>query len=96
MAVQADMLAQRRWERTRESNLALAQRRVLEQQRELEARNTWFEEWRSYIHELERELGKPLSGASPEELPDRDSGADVAPAEQAPAAERPAPADGPA
>ncbi len=79
MAVQTDMLEQRRWERTRESNLAFAQRRVLEQQQELEQRNAWFEEWRTYIHELERQLGLPLSGASREELPDTPAAAPTEP-----------------
>ncbi len=73
VAVETEMLEQRRWERTREANLAFAQRRVLEQQQELEVRNRWFEEWRAYIHELERELGRPLSGVSEDELPDRSS-----------------------
>ncbi len=58
VAVQADLLGQRRWERQRESNLALAEAVVREQ-------SAQFEEWRTYIHELERELGKPLSGAQP-------------------------------
>ena len=29
----------------------------------------WFEEWRTYIHDLESRLGLPPSGVSPEELP---------------------------
>jgi len=44
---------------------------VLEQGEELRRRTVWFEEWRGYIHELERELGRPLSGVSPDELPER-------------------------
>ncbi len=69
IAVQTAMLEQRRWERERESALALAERRVSEQEQELQKRTVWFEEWRAYIHELERELGRPLAGVSPEELP---------------------------
>lgn len=72
--VQADMLAQRRWERERESELARAQRAhqlVAEQQEELRERTVWFEEWRAYIHELEGKLNLPLSGASADELPER-------------------------
>ncbi|HXB16055.1 MAG TPA: hypothetical protein VNV44_09975 [Solirubrobacteraceae bacterium] len=83
IAVQTEMLEQRRWERTRESNLALAQRQVLAQQRELEVRNRWFEEWRTYIHELERELKRPLSGVSEDALPDG------SPADSGPAAGEP-------
>ncbi len=69
VAVQTDMLEQRRWERERESDLALAQRQVIEQREELQKRTVWFEEWRTYIHELERELKRPLSGATEDELP---------------------------
>jgi SAM-dependent methyltransferase len=76
VAVQTDMLAQRRWERERESDLALTQRQVIEQREELLKRTVWFEEWRKYIHELERELDRPLSGASEDELPEAaDAGA---------------------
>lgn len=56
LAVPTDQLAQRRWERQRESNLALVEAQV-------EAQRAEREEWRAYIHELERELGRPLSGA---------------------------------
>lgn len=52
LAVTTDQNAQRRWERQRESNLAL-----------LEAERS---DWRTYIHELERELGWPLSGVEHE------------------------------
>lgn len=83
VAVQTDMLAQRRWERERESDLALAQRQVIlteqqviEQQEELQRRTVWFEEWRTYIHELEQELRRPLSGVSENDLPDRGEGGD--------------------
>jgi hypothetical protein len=81
LAVQADLVEQRRWERQRESNLAVAERmasecrealvsqeRTIAEQREQLRENTAeFEAWRTYIHELERELGRPLSGASQEE-----------------------------
>lgn len=84
-AVQTDMLAQRQWERRRESDLATMQhvasrhdeaieeldRTIVRQREELRERNVWFEEWRAYIHELERELGKPLSGVATDELPER-------------------------
>ena len=78
LAVQTDMLAQRRWERQRESNLAVAQELAgqlqgavrelqvtIEQQRtQLRANTAQFEEWRAYIHELERKLGRPLAGSA--------------------------------
>jgi SAM-dependent methyltransferase len=63
LAAQAEVLEQRRWERERESNLALLEKLTGE-------RAAWFEQWREYIHELERELGRPLSGASEEERPE--------------------------
>ena len=44
------MEEQRRWERQRESDITQLQ---------------WeLNDWRSYIHELERQLGLPLSGVS--------------------------------
>jgi SAM-dependent methyltransferase len=55
LAVPVDQLQQRRWERQRESNLAVAEARVAAQDAERA-------QWRTYIHELERELGRPLSG----------------------------------
>ena len=52
---EADLLEQRRWERQRESDSA-----------HLQATEQWLrselEDWRGYIHELERRLGLPLSG----------------------------------
>jgi SAM-dependent methyltransferase len=77
LAVQAELLEQRRWERQREHDLASSQRHV-ERQQELVAelqdalreRDVWFEEWRTYIHELERELGRPLSGVTEEASPE--------------------------
>jgi SAM-dependent methyltransferase len=77
MAVQSEMLEQRRWERERENDIAVSQRLAIRQQQELRQREVWFEEWRGYIHELERELNRPLSGAAEDELPAREP---VAPA----------------
>jgi hypothetical protein len=48
---QADLAAQRRWERTREANLAFYEERIRWAQRE-------FSEWRDYMNELEGELGR--------------------------------------
>lgn len=58
LAVPLEQHVQRRWERQRESNLAVAEARL----EELDAMVAEREEWRAYIHELERELGRPLSG----------------------------------
>jgi len=67
-AVQADLLAQRRWERERESNLAIAERRMREQHEQLRANTREFDDWRAYIHRLERELGRrPSEGSQPSE-----------------------------
>ncbi|HLH14810.1 MAG TPA: methyltransferase domain-containing protein [Solirubrobacteraceae bacterium] len=91
LVVQTDMLEQRRWERQRENDLALMQKlaaeheaevheldlTIMRQRDELQERTVWFDEWRAYIHELERELGRPLSGAGADELPER-TGADAA------------------
>jgi len=75
IAVQVDLLEQRRWERQRESNLAVAEAQltaneeiIAKQRDELREFVTQFDEWRAYIHELEAELGRPLSGtgSSPE------------------------------
>jgi len=80
VALETDMLEQRRWERQRESDAAVAQQ-VADEQRaavaaqdatiarqtsELRAQTAQFEEWRAYIHELERELGRPPSGGGSE------------------------------
>jgi hypothetical protein len=73
VAMQSPMHEQRRWERQRESDAAVAQRTVLAQQQELSERTVWFEEWRRYIHELERELKRPLSGVAEDELPQTSS-----------------------
>ncbi|MGH2881043.1 MAG: methyltransferase domain-containing protein [Solirubrobacteraceae bacterium] len=84
LAAQTDMLEQRRWERQRESNVALAERRVaelqeaiaeqqtalaeqertlVEQREQLRANTAQFDQWRTYIHELEAQLGKPPAGS---------------------------------
>ncbi len=72
--VEADPLGQRRWERERESNLTIAEHEVhgqeaaiAEMRQELRANVREFEAWRTYIHELERDLGRPLSGIAKEE-----------------------------
>jgi hypothetical protein len=72
--VQTEMLEQRRWERERESNVATAQRLAAERQTKLlEYEHTIiklrqeFVAWRAYIHELEHELGRPLSGVAEED-----------------------------
>lgn len=84
LAAQADMQGQRSWERQRENDLAVMQRSaeehgqtVAELHGQLQQRIAWFDEWRKYIHELERELGRPLSGASEDELPAQDGAAAV-------------------
>jgi len=69
LAGMTDMSGQRRWERQRESNLALLEEQTRAQSEALREREVWFEEWRRYIHELERELGRPPSGVSEEQLP---------------------------
>jgi len=70
LAVQSEMLEQRRWERERENDVAVSQRLAIEYREQLRQREIWFEEWRKYIHELERELNRPLSGAGENDLPD--------------------------
>lgn len=76
LAVQTDQLEQRRWERQRESDAAVAQQvadeqraavaaqdvTIARQREELQAQTRQFDDWRAYIHELERELGRPPSG----------------------------------
>lgn len=76
LAVQADLLGQRRWERQRDSNLALAENALVQQEEtiaelteQVRKDSAEFETWRSYIHELERRLGEPLSGVIQEEPP---------------------------
>jgi hypothetical protein len=88
LAVQTDVSEQRRWERQRESDVAVAQhdiaiaqreaqelRAALEaqdltiasQREELRRQTAEFDAWRTYIHELERELGRPPSGGTGEQ-----------------------------
>jgi hypothetical protein len=76
VAAQTDVNAQRCWERERDSEVAVAiqiadenrsavrrmEKTIADQANELRAHTRQFEEWRSYIHELEHELGKPLAG----------------------------------
>jgi SAM-dependent methyltransferase len=59
---QVDVVAHRSWERQREAHLAVAEATVAKQSK-------WFEEWRAHIHGLERELGRPLSGAGEDDSP---------------------------
>jgi SAM-dependent methyltransferase len=58
-----DQREQRRWERQRESNLAHAEATVEHQNEDLARLLAEREDWRAYIHELERQLGRPLSGS---------------------------------
>jgi 2-polyprenyl-3-methyl-5-hydroxy-6-metoxy-1,4-benzoquinol methylase len=53
---QADLAGQRRWERQREANLAFYEDRIQWAQRE-------FGEWRGYMNELEKKLGRPPTTA---------------------------------
>jgi SAM-dependent methyltransferase len=58
---QADLAAQRRWERQREANLAYYEHHIQWAERE-------FGDWRTYINELEKQLGRtptaaPLDGS---------------------------------
>jgi 2-polyprenyl-3-methyl-5-hydroxy-6-metoxy-1,4-benzoquinol methylase len=59
---QVDVVAQRSWERQREAHLAVAEATIAKQSK-------WFEEWRRHIHGLEKELGRPLSGAGEDDSP---------------------------
>lgn len=94
LASQTDMLGQRRWERQRESNAALAERLAQERREEifrlrgeLQANTAQFDEWRAYIHELESELGKPLAGSQEAMHAERASGEDTTESAAAPATE---------
>lgn len=87
-ATAVDLCEQRRWERQRESDLAYFQAL----QGELEELRAYargatrqFDEWRAYIHDLERRLGLPPSGGEPPAT----AGANGA----TPAPQIPAPAD---
>jgi hypothetical protein len=59
---QVDVVAQRSWERQREAHLAVAEATIAKQSK-------WFEEWRRHIHGLEKELGRPPSGAGEDDSP---------------------------
>jgi SAM-dependent methyltransferase len=90
LAAQADMLGQRRWERQREANVALAEARseelraalaeqeaiAAEQAQQLRENTARFDQWRTYIHELEAQLGKPPAGS--EEAMRAERGGDAA------------------
>jgi 2-polyprenyl-3-methyl-5-hydroxy-6-metoxy-1,4-benzoquinol methylase len=74
--VAADLDAQRDWVRRRESDLSfykVAYEQVLREKDELTAlvreHFARFDEWRAYIHDLERRLGLPLSGVSADQSP---------------------------
>jgi SAM-dependent methyltransferase len=53
---QADLAAQRRWERQREANLAFYEHHIQWAERE-------FGDWRAYINELEKQLGRTPTAA---------------------------------
>ena len=59
---QLDMEEQRRWERQRESNLAVFQTLADEYREEIQRMSQELADYRAYIHDLERRLGLPLSG----------------------------------
>ena len=68
-AAQTDLDARRTWERQRDADNAYFQaaaRRLQEEndafRAELRSNHKEFEDWRTYIHELEGKLGLPLSG----------------------------------
>jgi SAM-dependent methyltransferase len=74
--VPTDLDAQRDWVRRREADLSfykVAYEQVLKEKDELTAlvreHFARFDEWRAYIHDLERRLGLPLSGVSADESP---------------------------
>lgn len=62
VAMPIDQLEQRRWERQRESDLAFLEADLADKRASLKTLLAEREKWRTYIHELERELGRPLSG----------------------------------
>lgn len=81
LAVQSDLTEQREWERQRESDLvsfeqmlgecrervAMQEAVLTEQREQINEHIAQFDAWRAYIHELEGELGRPLSGTSSDE-----------------------------
>jgi hypothetical protein len=76
VVVQADLEEERQWQRQRESDLVyhLAYVTELEQEvqklrDEVKVMSAEFEDWRTYIHDLERKLGLPLSGVEHGEEP---------------------------
>jgi hypothetical protein len=73
---QVPLEEQRRWERQRESDLAFLQAQADRWREELRRHHVWFEEWRTYINDLEGRLGLPPSGAAREELPSGETVAD--------------------
>jgi len=101
IALETDLLEQRRWERQRESDTAVAQHdisvaqqavreykvavaaqdtTIARQARELKEQTEQFDEWRTYIHTLERELGRPPSGGAAEPLHTEPAAAKAGPA----------------
>ena len=62
---QADLSDQRRWERQREADLGY----LPGVQRHVRWTSEEFADWRRYIHELETELGRPLSGTNGSDQP---------------------------
>jgi hypothetical protein len=73
---QVPLEEQRRWERQREADLAFLQAQADRWREELQQHHVWFEEWRTYINDLEGRLGLPPSGAAREELPSGERVAD--------------------
>jgi hypothetical protein len=74
--VQADLEDKRRWERQRESDLVYhvayvteLEGEVAKLRAEVQAMSAELADWRSYIHDLERKLGLPLSGVERGEQP---------------------------
>jgi hypothetical protein len=62
---QVDMEEQRRWERQREADLSM----LKDYGSEIHAMSKELAEYRTYIHDLERRLGLPLSGEPEEAQP---------------------------
>lgn len=69
IVVQSDLDADRVWERQRESDLAYFQHEAQELREFARAQIAQFDEWRTYIHELEGKLGIPLSGDAGQQAP---------------------------
>jgi SAM-dependent methyltransferase len=77
IVVQTDLDEQRRWERQRECDLAYFQSEADELREFARTQIAQYEEWRTYIHELEGRLGIPPSGGGEQprmELPASDRG----------------------